>query len=146
MRKFHSIQLWFLIPGTILLVTSIYVPISYLNKSIFWTETEALIIERVEENTRSGVELVYYMEFSDHQGRVHKIKPNTDDTFIEGKDANHVLIFYEPTHPANFELVNPGRYMLILFLPFAMLLLYLGWPEKIPDGTDILRPTRNSRH
>lgn len=139
MRQFHSVQLWFLIPGIILVITSIYVPLSYLNKQIFWTEADALITDRVEEMAGSEVQLVYHMEFVDHQGALHHIKPNTDDTFMEGKDSNHVRIYYDPTSPSNFELVNPGRYMLVLFLPFGLLLLYLGWPEKIPDGTELLR-------
>jgi hypothetical protein len=130
MRRFHLFQLWFLLPGVALVVASVYIPLSYLHKQIFWTETEALTNNRVERDDGMGGLVYYSMTFADEGGTTHYIDPNSDDTFMEGKDSNHVRIYYDPSNPEAYELVNHGRYLLILFLPFALLLCYLGWPDR----------------
>lgn len=130
MKRFYPYQLWFLIPGIGLVVASIYIPLSYLHKQLFWTETEAIIQGQQE---RGGIEPKVYclMQFTDSKGTVYNIEANIEDTFTEGKTSNHVRIYYNPKTPGEFELINPGRYLLILFLPFGFLCVYFGWPEKV---------------
>ena len=133
-RQFHLFQLWFLIPGVILVVTSVYVPLSYFHKQLFWTATEALIKERRVEEKPGQPEVFYQMEFTDERGEKYQVLGDYDDSFTTGVDDDHVRIYYDPASPQNYELVNHGRYMLILFIPFSLLLLYLGWPHKeMPD-------------
>lgn len=130
MRQFNSYQLLFLIPGIALVAASLYIPLSYLHKQLFWTETEALITERVGRNEGAEVEVIYLMDFTDKQGIVHHIQAGVENTFIEGRDSEHIRIYYDHSNPADYELFNPGNYLLILFLPFGLLCSYLGWPEK----------------
>lgn len=130
MKRFYPYQLWFLVPGIGLVIASIYIPISYLHKQLFWTETEAVIDGQVERGS-GEIQVFCLMNFTDAQGLVYHIEANTENTFMDGKDSNHVRIYYDPFNPNNFELVNPGRYLLILFLPFGLLCVYLGWPENV---------------
>jgi hypothetical protein len=104
-------------------------PLNYLRRQIFWTETEALM-ELTEFDNGMGGGLQYRLQFTDMQGKVYDFYPNSDDTFTEGKDSNHIRIYYDPANPSDALLVNHGQYLLILFFPFALLLTYLGLPEK----------------
>jgi hypothetical protein len=130
MMKFQAFQLWFLIPGVILTLTSVHVPVSYFHKQLFWNEAEALLGDRVERESGGVSEVLFKMEFVDEKGMKQHILTDLEDTYTEGKDSQHIRIYYDPANPEDHELVNHGRYLLILFLPFGLLCCYLGWPEK----------------
>lgn len=130
MRRFYSYQLWFLIPGIALVVAGVFIPLNYLHKQLFWTETEALITEEVLRYDGAETELFYHMAYTDEEGLSHHIQVSDENTFVEGKDSMHVCIYYDQSNPTNYELVNPGRYMLILFIPLGLLACYFGWPER----------------
>lgn len=107
-----------------------YIPISYLHKQIFWTATEAIITGKIEQSVGPASEGLVLVDFTDTQGLTHHIRVDADNTFIEGKDSAHIQILYNPFHPTDYVLVNPGRYMVILFLPLGLLACYFGWPEQ----------------
>lgn len=132
MKRFHPVQLLFLIPGIGLVLLSAYLPLNYLHKQLFWTKTEAMITEHAYREKRGESYLYIKMEFADRRGKIYYIEPNVDDTFTEGSDSQHILIFYDPSNPEDFELVNPGHYLIVFFLPFGLLLTYLGLPAKEP--------------
>lgn len=123
-------SLLFLVPGIALTLISAYIPLSYLHKQIFWTETEAVIMERVEHIVGGEAEVLYRMHYSDEAGVARQIEVDIENNFSEGRDSDHAVLLYDPADSANFELVNPGRYLLILFLPFGLLLSYLGLPGR----------------
>lgn len=115
---------------------SLYVPLSYLNKQLSWTETEALIVEGNER--QAGSEGLYLMDYTDMNGGLHRIEVDGENnTVMEGKDSEHARIYYDPFNPADYELVNPGRYMLLLFFPFGLLCSYLGWPSVEKNESDV---------
>lgn len=120
----------FLIPGLLLIVASISIPIHFLYKQIFWTHTEGLIGDPIETYT-SDVGLFYSVTFTDAKGEILKVQADLEEDYQEGADSNHVQLLYNPDNPEDFELVNYGRYLVFIFLPFGILLMYLGWPEKI---------------
>lgn len=63
---------------------------------------------------------------------MRNVQADLDDDYQEGADSNHVQLLYNPANPEDFELVNYGRYLIFVFLPFGLFLMYVGWPEKIP--------------
>jgi hypothetical protein len=129
LSRFKPFQLLFLIPGIGLIITSLFVPLNYLHRQIFWTETEALMeFTEFDNGMKGGARC--RLQFTDIHGKVYDFYPNTDDTFTEGKDYKHIRIYYDPANPADALLVNHGQYLLILFFPFALLLTYLGLPEN----------------
>ena len=62
---------------------------------------------------------------------MRNVQADLEEDYQEGADSNHVQLLYNPDNPEDFELVNYGRYLVFIFLPFGILLMYLGWPEKI---------------
>jgi len=127
MEKAQSHNLWLLIPGIGLILTSFYIPLSYLYNQLYWKETEAFITDRIERDDGVKVRVFYVMNFTDAQGTVHRIEASSRDTFMKGKDEDHVRIYYDPSNPPNFELVNHGRYLLLLFFPLGLLACYFGY-------------------
>ncbi len=109
MRKLHPYQLWFLIPGFLLMGTSIWVPVDYAYKQFFWLRTEALIGE--QELVYEGGEAQVYLnlEFTDVNGKVHHIRDNSDDDFNQGSDEKHLIVYYDQSNPGSDELANHGR-------------------------------------
>src|SRR5688572_26042623 len=123
-RRFYLFQLWFLIPGILLLGASIYIPLSYLHKQIFWTRTEASVLAR--EWNRFD-DLIVELEFTDVQGEPHRI--HVDSETYNG-DPDKVPLYYDPQNPDEFQVVNHYRYFLVIFLPFGLFVTYLGWPHR----------------
>lgn len=132
MRKFHSYQLLFLIPGVLLVLASTYYPTELLYKQIMWTKTEALYLQVESENLGRDTGLYDLMEFKDKEGNVHTVKVYdlTDNDYVEGSDKDHFILYYNPRNPSDYIMLNFGKYMVILFLPFGLFLSYVGWPRK----------------
>lgn len=127
--RFYASQLLFLVPGLLLVFVSVYYPIDYLYKQVAWVRTEGLYIGQIEpENMPGNAYLVF--EFTDPSGTVYQVHEGYDNTVIEGSDNQHFLLYYNPANPNEFVMVNPGRYLVLLFGPFGLLLCYFGWPEK----------------
>jgi hypothetical protein len=130
MKKIDRYALLFLIPGIGLTFASVYIPLSYLHKQIFWTETEAVIADRFTPTVGSEAEVLYRMSYTDAAGVVHQIEVDSENDFMEGRNTHFTRLLYDPADAVNFELVNPGRYLLLLFLPFGLLLVSLRLAGK----------------
>jgi len=137
MKQFQWSQLLWLIPGIGILWISAYLPLNYLRKQIFWTKTEAQIIEQTVREIGGEADIYYKMEFTDKLGKVYRIEPDDDDTFTAGSDTQHILIYYDPSNPADFELVNPGFYLIVIFLPFGLLCTYMALADFSSTGENI---------
>ena len=128
-RVFSSLQLVFLVPGVLLVFASIYIPLDFAYKQLLWTRTEARLVERIIPS--EGADIAYYLlEFADEKDIVHQVKENEENTMVEGSDDQHFILYYNPNDPDQHIMMNYGRYLLILFFPFGVLLCYFGWPEK----------------
>lgn len=135
-RQFGSIQLLFLVPGLLLIIASLYIPADYAYKQIFWPRTEARFLERVlPENEDVDYSV---LEFADSEGTLYHVKENDENTMITGSDDQHYILYYNPINPTDYVMMNPGRYLLLLFFPFGVLLCFLGWPESA--STDQKKP------
>jgi hypothetical protein len=133
MRKLKLFQLWFLIPGVALVAVSVLIPLNYLYAQLHWTPTQATITGTVLNNNGPEVERLTLMDFTDHEGVIHHISEEDDDEESEspatgGAENQYVRIYYDPLNPTDYVLTNSGRYLIVLFLPFGLLLCYLGWP------------------
>jgi hypothetical protein len=128
-RRFKPIQLLFWIPGLLLIGMNIYIPVEYAYKQLAWTRTEAHLVERIASTDRNDI-AYSVLEFKDHSGKLHRIKEDEENTMVKGSDDQHFILYYNPTSPVNYVMMNQGRYLLILFFPFGLLLCFLGWPEK----------------
>jgi hypothetical protein len=129
MKKFEPVQLWFLLPGIGLVIASVLVPLNYLYKQLYWTPTEAVITGHELTAQGPDAQLLTLMDFTDEHGVIHHIGEDEErETFFNGADSLHVRVYYDPLNPADYELINPFRYVVLIFLPFGLLLCYLGWP------------------
>ncbi len=131
--------LWLLVPGGLLVCVSIYIPIQYFYRQFAWTKTEARQVER--ELNYEGVETRAYniMEFTDANGNVQRIKDDDENDRFEGSDDQHFVLYYNPKKPDEFVMMNPGRYLIAIFLPFGLLCCYLGWPHKMDKRVKSIR-------
>jgi hypothetical protein len=128
-KTFQSIQLLFLVPGVLLLFASLYIPSVYLYKQLQWTRTEARFVERI--TAEDGTDIAYsLLEFTDEKNMLHQVKENEENTMIEGSDDQHFILYYNPVNPDHYVMMNYGRYLLVMFFPFGLLLCFLGWPQK----------------
>jgi hypothetical protein len=128
-RQIGSIQLLFLVPGLLLVGASLYIPADYAYKQLFWPRTEARFLEQIlpENELNMGYSL---LEFADASGTLYQVKENDENTMITGSDDQHFILYYNPIDPTDYVMMNPGRYLLLLFFPFGVLLCFLGWPER----------------
>lgn len=128
-KPFQSTQLLFLVPGVLLIFASLWIPAAYTYKQIVWTRTEARFVERI--TPKEGADIAYsLLEFTNEKGNVYQIKENEENTMVEGQDDQHFVLYFNPNNPEEYIMMNYGRYLLILFFPFGVLLSYSGWPEK----------------
>ena len=125
-RKFYLFQLWFLVPGILLIGSCTYFPLSYLYRQIYWTRTEASVIGPSAEQEHQDV-LYVDMVFADIHGAVHLIRVD-NETYYGNPDK--VPLYYNPKSPGEFEVVNHLRYLMVIFIPFGLFLAYLGWPHR----------------
>lgn len=128
-----------LVPGALLVFVSIYIPIQYFYRQFAWTKTEARQLER--ELNYEGTEASAYniMEFTDANGNVQRIKDDDENDRFEGSDDQHFVLYYNPKKPDEFVMMNPGRYLIAIFLPFGLLCCYLGWPHKMDKRVKSIR-------
>jgi hypothetical protein len=117
-----------LVPGVLLVCVSIYIPIHYFYRQLTWTKTEARHLET--EVNATGTIAYNVMEFTDANGNVQRIKDDDENDRVEGSDDQHFVLYYNPKKPDEFVMMNPGRYLIAIFLPFGLLCCYLGWPHK----------------
>jgi hypothetical protein len=128
-RQFQTIQLLFLVPGVVLICASLYIPADYVYKQLLWTRAEARFVER--SITEGNSDIAYsVLEFTDTAGTLHQVKENEENAMVEGIDDQHFILYYNPKNPDQHIMMNYGRYLLILFFPFGVLLCFFGWPEK----------------
>lgn len=143
-KGFHSIQLLFLVPGVLLVFASIYIPYAYAYKQLLWTRAEARFIERIVPY--EGADVAYsLLEFEDDKGITHQVKENDENTMIEGSDHLHFILYFDPGNPQDYVMMNGGRYLLLLFFPFGILLCYLGWPEKDSKNSSAIATGRKNQ-
>jgi hypothetical protein len=121
-----SIIFLFLLPGLGLAAVSVIVPVRYLYRNVMWTRTEGLLLFVNDRDQQAHPVL----EFNDDRGIKRRVAVNGEDSMFEGSDAMHFVLYYNPSDSTDYVLMNPGRYLLLLFFPFGLLLCYLGWPER----------------
>ena len=127
LRPTILILLLFLLPGIGLVSVSLIVPVRYFYRQMMWTRTEGLLLENVfSEDGQQGHSL---LEFDDATGTKRQVKVDYDDSMFEGSDDKHFILYYNPADSTEFVMMNPGRYMIVIFFPFGLLLCYLGWPR-----------------
>ena len=135
MKKHPPTILLLLIPGLLLVLAGTYYPSELLYKQLMWTRTEALYLQEESENLGGDTGVYDLMEFKDKDGNVHtaKVYDVIDNDYVEGSDQDHFILYYNPRNPSENIMLNYGKYMVILFLPFGLLCCYLGWPRKEGD-------------
>ena len=84
--------------------------------------------EVISEGAEIGV--FNLMEFKDKDGYVHAIREDDENDVMEGSDKDHFILYYNPRNASEYMMLNPGKYLVIIFLPFGLLCSYLGWPQK----------------
>lgn len=132
MKNYSPSMLLFLIPGVLLVLASTYYPTELLYKQLMWTRTEALYLQEESENLGGDTGVYDLMEFKDKDGNVHtaKVYDVIDNDYVEGSDQDHFILYYNPRNPSENVMLNYGKYMVIIFLPFGLFCSYLGWPRK----------------
>jgi hypothetical protein len=114
--------------GLGLAYASIWLPIQYFVRQIMWVKTEALYVDQViSEDGDSGY---LTLEFKDTNGIRRTATVDIDDSVMEGSDDKHYLVYYNPRDPTQSIPANHGFYLILLFAPFAVLLCYVGLPER----------------
>lgn len=118
--------LW--LPGVGLALLSSYYVLTRLHKAITWHSTKGTITGVVEEE--SGDEWTYYekAEFVDATGK--RLEAIAFSGVGEKEDARtgEVTVLYDPSDSSNATIFKLGDFLIVVFLPFAALLIYLGWP------------------
>ncbi|HYG04225.1 MAG TPA: DUF3592 domain-containing protein [Chryseosolibacter sp.] len=121
------------LPGAGLVFFSVYIFTTVLYKQIAWARTEGQISGVVIESDHVGKDYVYEKAiFTDATGQQIEIvsKYSAGSTEANLKREGSVTIYYNPENSADADIFSWGHYLPVLFLPFGMLLLYLGWPSR----------------
>ena len=122
----------FLLPGLGLVVFSIYTFVSVLLKQLTWTKTEGTISGSVIQSDSDGDYVYEKAVFTDASGKSIEVisKTSAGSTEANWKREGQVTIYYNPNNSSNADLFSWGQYLPIFFLPFGLLLMYLGWPHR----------------
>ena len=123
--------LW--LPGIGLAALSSYYVLNRLHKVITWQSTKGTITGVVVEE--SGDEWAYYekAEFVDATGKMGEAIAFSGVGEEEDARTGEVTVLYDPANPAHATIIHIRDFLIGLFLPFAALLIYLGWPfSKVP--------------
>ncbi|MEP2667886.1 MAG: DUF3592 domain-containing protein [Cyclobacteriaceae bacterium] len=126
---------WLWLPGVGLAGLSSYYLLTGLHRVIYWETTKGTITGVVEEE--SDDEWTYYekAEFVDPSGKIVEVIAFTGVGAREDTHTGEVTILYDPKQPSHATIFQLRDYLIVLFLPFAALLMFLGWPfSKTPDG------------
>lgn len=109
-------------------ILSSYYLLVGLYQVITWDTATGTIIEIVVDE--SGEELTYYSkaEFIAPTGGKIEVVANTGVSERDELYMGEVTILYDPANPSNAIIFQLADYLIVLFLPFAALLIYLGWP------------------
>jgi len=92
----------------------------------------------------SGDEWTYYekAEFVDPTGNRREAMAFSGVGEEEDAHKGEVTILYDPADPSNATIFKCGDFLIVLFLPFATLLIYLGWPS---DEEGVKLKTNNQK-
>jgi hypothetical protein len=124
--------LW--LPGVGLALLSSYYVLTRLHKVIYWESTTGTITGVVVEE--SGDDWTYYekAEFVDPTGKTLEAIAFSGVGAEEDVPTGEVTILYDPADSSNATIFKLGDFLIVVMLPFAALLIYLGWPfNKHPD-------------
>ena len=142
-----SLIFWLWLPGVGLLAVITYAVVPRLYRVITWEHTTGTVIDVVDDF--SGDEWTFYVkaEFIGPAGT--KLEATSFSGFGDRDDvpAGEVSILYDPGNPKNATIIMWGDFLIIILIPLAALLIYLGWP--FPRGTlnsadDKINIARNS--
>ncbi|MFZ1807312.1 MAG: DUF3592 domain-containing protein [Cyclobacteriaceae bacterium] len=119
---------WLWLPGVGLALLSSYYVLIRLHKVIYWQSTKGTITGVVTEEL--GDEWTYYekAEFVDPTGKTIEAIAFSGVGEREDVPSGEVTILYDPADPSHATIFKLGDFIIAVFLPFAALLIYLGWP------------------
>jgi hypothetical protein len=119
---------WLWLPGVALAILSSYYVLTRLHKAIFWHSAKGTITGVVVEE--SGDDWTYYekAEFVDPTGKRLEAIAFSGVGAEEDASTGEVTVLYDPANPSNATIFKLRDFLIGVFLPFAALLIYLGWP------------------
>ena len=123
-----SPALWLWLPGVGIVSLVIYAVVPRLYYVITWEHTTGTVVDVTSEYSED--EWTYYekAEFIDPDGTKWEAIAFSGYGDRDDVSTGEVTILYETGNPKNATIIKLGDFLIIVMLPFAALLIYLGWP------------------
>lgn len=121
------------LPGVGLALLSSYTVLTRLHKVIYWQSAKGTITGVVVEE--SGDDWTFYekAEFVDPNGKTLEAIAFSGVGAEEDVPTGEVTILYDPADPSNATIFKLGDFLIVVMLPFAAFLIFIGWPfTKVP--------------
>ncbi|MGE0588705.1 MAG: DUF3592 domain-containing protein [Cyclobacteriaceae bacterium] len=116
------------LPGIALALVSGY----YLSQGVYrmmaWRYTTGTITDVVIKELSDDYAFHEKAEFTDLDGKTIEVISLTGVDVQEDTRSGSVTILYNPKKSSEAIILQFRDYLIVFFLPFAFLLIYLGWP------------------
>lgn len=136
--KFHLGSLWLFLPGLGLTVFCVYVFYRNLYPLFFWTKATGDItgneLRFVRSNDGNSYQVFEKATFTDDHGRIVEVvarsSAGSESDAVALEKTGKVTIYYDPRDSRRAMIFLWRDYLPLLMFPFALLLMYLGWPME----------------
>ena len=111
-----------------------YVAYDNIYPVIFWTKAPGKIIGTTGHYSADAYYEYEKAIFTDHTGKEREViaKTSAGESDFSWKASGDVTVYYDPADSSKATIFMWRNFLGILFLPFGMLLVFLGWPvEKV---------------
>jgi hypothetical protein len=114
--------------GIALAVFSSYYVLRGAYRMIAWTWTHGVITGTVVEEGIDDYIIHEQAEFVDPAGDTIQVISFSGVTYHEDARTGDVTILFNPQNPREATILQFRDYLVAFFLPFALFLIWLGWP------------------
>ena len=118
------------LPGVFMAVLPVYLFGKIVYSLVMWDTAKGVVTEFVDDPPSDQDTYFVKFSFTGTNGKQY-IAQTANTVGIEYREiGEEIRVFYDPENPAN---AHPGFLLLsyaltTLFIPFGLLLIYLGWP------------------
>ena len=121
--------------GIALGLFSSYYVVKGVYRMVTWSWTKGVITGTVAEESIDDYIIHEKAEFVDPQGDTIQVRAFSGVSYEEDARTGEVTILYNPNNTRDAMILQFRDYLVIFFLPFALFLIWLGWPFDTRKNT-----------
>lgn len=122
------LTIFLFIVGIALALFSTYYAVNGIYRIVAWSWTRGVVTGTVMEDGIDDIIIHEKAEFVDPAGDTIQVISFSGVTHEEDARTGEVIILYNPENSREAIILQFRDYLVVFFLPFALLLVWIGWP------------------